>query len=69
MEITAQILDIFKKEKRLWQTDFKLFPTKDCSRNIQLKTKTVRFKPSQYNHQIGRKEPETLVEIEFFIQE
>ena len=69
MEITAQILDIFKKEKRLWPTDFKLFPTKDCSRNIQLKSKTVRFKPSQYDHQIGRKEPETLLEIEFFIQE
>ena len=65
MEITAQILDIFKKEKRLWPTNFKLFPTKDCSRNFKLITKTVRFKPSQYDHQIRRKEPETLVEIEF----
>ena len=69
MEITTQILDIFKKEKSLWPTDFKLFPTEGCSRNFQLKTKTVRFKPSQYDHQIRRNEPETLVEIEFSTQE
>ena len=65
LEITKQILDIFKYEKSLWPTDFKLFPTKDCSRNFQLKKKTVRFKPSKYDPQIRRKEPETLVEIEF----